>query len=77
MSQVLHVRTKVLPGKRVEVSLPDFTVGDEVEVTIAQKQSVTPSRMAEQLAYFQEWVRRIPARPGPRVDASRDSIYES
>jgi hypothetical protein len=36
MSQVLQIRTKVLPGNRIEVSTPDLTVGQEVDVVVSQ-----------------------------------------
>ena len=34
MSTTMHVRTKVLPGNRIEITTPELAVGEEVEVTV-------------------------------------------
>ena len=34
MQPALHISTKVLPGKKIEISTPDLSVGDAIEVFI-------------------------------------------
>ena len=40
----LRIRTRVLPGKKLEVSTPDLSVGDTVEVSIVPSSSPPPER---------------------------------
>lgn len=39
MRPALHVKTKILPGNKIEIAAPDFPVGDDVEVFIILPES--------------------------------------
>jgi hypothetical protein len=43
-TSVLRIQTRVLPGKKIEVSTPDLSVGDEVEVSIIPSPPPTQER---------------------------------
>ena len=38
----IRLKTRVLPGNRIEVSAPEFTEGEEVEVTVALPEKPGP-----------------------------------
>ncbi|MEW6210245.1 MAG: hypothetical protein AB1631_17900 [Acidobacteriota bacterium] len=39
MRPALHVKTKILPGNKIEIADPDFPVGNDVEVFIILPES--------------------------------------
>lgn len=47
-----------------------------LEELAAQELGTNGVAAADRLRSFREWVATVPARPGPPVDASRDSIYD-
>lgn len=59
-----------------------MTGKDEATVAAAALEELAASEVAngkpshDRLRFFREWVASVPARPGPPVDASRDSIYD-
>jgi hypothetical protein len=47
MQSALHVKTKVLPGKKIEISLPELKEGDAVDVfLVVPSASAIPPRSA-------------------------------
>jgi hypothetical protein len=56
----LHVTTKVLPGKRIEISAAELSEGQDVEVTITPVAQPAPPRRQG----IMEFIRSLP--PGPR-----------
>ena len=52
----INMKTKVLPGHRIEVANPDLAVGEDVHVTIQSP------NLAEQpvTQTFLEWLRSLP-----------------
>ncbi len=60
MRPALHVTTRVLPGKRIEITAPDLNEGDAVEVIL-----VLPERQRVQAPRdIMEFLDSLP--PGPR-----------
>jgi hypothetical protein len=55
----LKLTTRVLPGKRIEVTAPELTEGDEVEIFIALPASSAPKRRS-----VLDIIESLP--PGPR-----------
>jgi hypothetical protein len=41
MQPAVHIRTRVLPGRKIEVLAPDFTEGEDVEVILTRPAGAT------------------------------------
>lgn len=61
MSAPIRVRTTVLPGSKVEVSVPGLTEGQQVEVVVTLP-ATPPAPLTK--ANLLEWLDSLP--PGPR-----------
>ncbi len=59
MQPRVHVKTKILPGNKIEIIAPDFSVGDEVEVLIYLLESQPLNQ--------QSAIDRLEAMPGQRL----------
>lgn len=47
MDSTIHIKTKILPGKKVEIEIPQGLVGQEVEVFVVFPEQInSPSRCA-------------------------------
>lgn len=44
MESALHIRTKVLPGKKIEIAAPDLIEGEAVEVFVVMPKRRGPRR---------------------------------
>ena len=44
MRPALHVKTKILPGQKIEISAPELSVGDAVEVFVVLPEPSSPAR---------------------------------
>ena len=44
MRQALLIKTKVLPGNKIEVTAPEFSVGDTVEIFVVLPEPPSPMR---------------------------------
>jgi uncharacterized protein len=70
MQSTIHVKTRVLPGGRIEITAPELNEGDEVEVNvlIPSGASMPPRRSALEI------IESLP--PGPRSYASWEEFEQ-
>ncbi len=61
MKTLVRVRTKVLPGNRIEISDPNLPEGASVEVVVAH----SPEPEGKRINLY-EWLRARPPQPKPR-----------
>lgn len=71
MTSALHVKTEVLPGNRIEVSAPEFSVGAAVEVFVV---SSTAPEVMRPSAW--EILRGLPGRRLFRTPEEADRYLE-
>jgi hypothetical protein len=65
-----------LEQKAQAAGTDEATVAASVLNNLAEQELGSNGAAAEdRLRFFREWVAAIPPRPGPAVDASRDSIH--
>jgi hypothetical protein len=50
MQSALHITTKVLPGSRIEIQLPDLTEGQEVDVFIVLPIEIAQTNSRDRVA---------------------------
>ena len=60
MQAALHIKTTVLPGNRIEVTAPELTGGEAVDVFLVLPQAAAPARRS-----MLELLESLP--PGPRL----------
>lgn len=46
MQSALHIKSKVLPGNKLEIDVPDGAVGDSVDVFIILPQKTEPKQVS-------------------------------
>ncbi|CBN57917.1 MULTISPECIES: hypothetical protein [Kamptonema] len=46
MQSALHIKSKVLPGNKLEIDIPDGAVGDSVDVFIILPQKTEPKQVS-------------------------------
>ena len=59
----IRIRTKVLSGKRVEVTSPELTEGDEIEVVLHAKEPSNvekPTESQEEKAGIWDYIQSLP-----------------
>ena len=61
MKTFVRVRTRVLPGRRIEVSDPSLPEGEEVDVLV-----LSASPPSSKSINLYEWFHRRPPQPKPR-----------
>lgn len=44
MQSALHIKATVLPGKRIEVTVPELTEGEAIDVFLVLPQAAAPAR---------------------------------
>ncbi len=68
MNAALHIKTTVLPGKRIEVSAPELPEGAAVDVflVLPTPQNDAPPRFGSVL----EFLESLPKSPSPRAFAT-------
>lgn len=54
MQQALHIKTKILPGNKIEIQIPEAAVGDEVDVFV-----ILPEKTASQRDSVLETIEEI------------------
>lgn len=62
----IRLTTKVLPGKRIEVTSEEFNEGEEVEIIILMSAQTAPKK-PEENSGAADWLQSLP--PGPRSAA--------
>jgi hypothetical protein len=76
MQAAVRIMTKVLPGNRIEIEVPDGSVGAEVEVIVVLPETIPPGRR-NVLKLIEEIRSRHPQRSTEDIDrelaAERDS----
>jgi len=55
----IRIRTKVLAGKRVEVTSPELTEGDEIEVILHTGKAEATEDQPQQFANMMEFIRSL------------------
>jgi hypothetical protein len=70
MENALHIRTSVSPDKRIEIPVPDFDAGTQIDVFLVPSQDPAPSAQS-----VLEYLESLP--PGPRLSDSWEEIGES
>ncbi|MER3433039.1 MAG: hypothetical protein C4288_06305 [Leptolyngbya sp. ERB_1_1] len=76
MQAAVRIMTKVLPGNKIEIEIPDGAVGAEVEVIVVLPQTI-PTGRRNVLKLIEDIRNRHPQRSSEEIDrelaAERDS----
>lgn len=68
MQSALHITAKVLPGKRIEVEIPEAQIGDSVDVFVILPEKVETKKRSV-LDIIEESRRRHASRTAEDIDA--------
>lgn len=67
MRTALHMKTKVLPGNKIEIELPTSSVGDAVDVFVILPKESQPRR-SNILEFIEQIRSQRPLRPAEEID---------
>ncbi|QYO67634.1 hypothetical protein [Leptolyngbya sp. 7M] len=67
MQPALRITTKVLPGNRIEIQIPEGEIGEDVEVIVLLPEKPQISKQ-NVLAFFEEVHRQGPFRTPEEID---------
>jgi hypothetical protein len=67
MQSALHVTTKVLPGNKIEVEVPEAQIGDSVDVFVVLPEKLEPKKRSV-LDIIEVSRRRHPSRTAEDID---------
>ncbi|MDZ7956919.1 MAG: hypothetical protein RMY34_03260 [Aulosira sp. DedQUE10] len=67
MQPALHITTKVLPGNKIEIDIPDADIGDSVDVFVILPEKVETKKRSV-LDIIEESRRRHPSRTPEDID---------
>ncbi len=67
MQSALRITTKVLPGNKIEIEIPEAEIGDSVDVFVILPEKVEPKKRSV-LEIIEESRRRHPSRNASDID---------
>ncbi|MBN3947844.1 MAG: hypothetical protein HWQ38_15830 [Nostoc sp. NMS7] len=67
MQSALRIRTKVLPGNKIEIEIPEAEIGDSVDVFVILPEKAEPKHRSI-LDIIEESRRRHPSRTAEDID---------
>jgi hypothetical protein len=67
MQSALRITTKVLPGNKIEIEIPEAEIGDSVDVFVILPEKAEPKRRSV-LDIIEESRRRHPSRTAEDID---------
>ncbi|MBO3460719.1 hypothetical protein G7B40_035720 [Aetokthonos hydrillicola Thurmond2011] len=67
MQSALHITTKILPGNKIEIQVPEAEIGDSVDVFVVLPQKAEPKRRSV-LEIIEESRTRHPSRTAEDID---------
>ncbi|MBW4666698.1 MAG: hypothetical protein KME60_04455 [Cyanomargarita calcarea GSE-NOS-MK-12-04C] len=76
MQSTLHITTKVLPGNKIEIQVPEAQIGDSVDVFVVLPEKAEPKRRSV-LDIIEESRKRHPSRTAEDIDRQLQEERES
>jgi hypothetical protein len=67
MQPALRITTKVLPGNKIEIEIPEAQIGDTVDVFVVLPEKVEPKKRSV-IEIIEESRRRHPSRTAEDID---------
>jgi hypothetical protein len=67
MQSALHITTKILPGNKIEIQVPEAEIGDSVDVFVVLPEKAEPKKRSA-LDIIEESRRRQPSRTIEEID---------
>lgn len=67
MQPALRITTKVLPGNKIEIEIPEAQIGDSVDVFVVLPEKVEPKKRSV-IEIIEESRRRHPSRTAEDID---------
>jgi hypothetical protein len=76
MQSTLRITTKVLPGNKIEIQVPEAQIGDSVEVFVVLPEKTEPKKRSV-LDIIEESRKRHPSRTAEDIDRQLQEERES
>ncbi len=76
MQSTLRITTKVLPGNKIEIQVPEAQIGDSVDVFVVLPQKAEPKKRSV-LDIIEESRKRHPSRTAEDIDRQLQEERES
>ena len=76
MQQALRITTKVLPGNKIEIEIPEAEIGDSVDVFVVLPEKVEPKKRSV-IEILEEVHAKLPPKSAEEIDRQLREERES